>query len=87
MTALNDVLSIANQKLEDHGSSQKEFLNVAAHELRTPTQAILGYAEIMKMNPTLSKYLDSIVNNAKRLYRLVEDILDTSRIENKLLVL
>jgi signal transduction histidine kinase len=63
------------------------FLNVAARELRTPTQAVMGYAEMLKMNPSMSKYLDAILNNADRLQRLVEDILDITRIENNLLVL
>jgi signal transduction histidine kinase len=55
--------------------------------LRTPTQAVMGYAEMLKMNPAMTKYLDAILNNANRLQRLVEDILDITRIENNLLVL
>jgi len=41
----------------------------------------------LKMNPSMTKYLDAVLNNANRLQRLVEDILDITRIENNLLVL
>src|SRR5215216_5665520 len=37
------------EKLKSHEKMQKEFINIAAHELRTPTQAILGYAELSQM--------------------------------------
>src|SRR5215213_5056984 len=36
------------EKLEAHDKMQKEFINIAAHELRTPTQAILGYSELLQ---------------------------------------
>jgi signal transduction histidine kinase len=72
---------------------QKEFINVAAHELRTPIQPILGLSEILRSR--LSKgqewqgrdLLDIIIRNAKRLQRLAEDILDVTRIESQSLKL
>jgi signal transduction histidine kinase len=68
---------------------QKEFINVAAHELRTPIQPILGLADILRSKETDggqdAEYLDVIIRNAKRLQRLTQDILDISRIESKLL--
>jgi signal transduction histidine kinase len=70
---------------------QKEFINVAAHELRTPIQPILGLADILRSKETdggpEAEYLDVIIRNAKRLQRLTEDILDISRIESKSLEL
>lgn len=42
----NRQLQIANNQLSNHDKLQKEFINTAAHELRTPTQAIMGYAEL-----------------------------------------
>lgn len=87
LTSLNEVLSIANQRLEEQEQAERNFLNIAAHELRTPTQAVMGYAEMLKMNPSMTKYLDAVLKNANRLQRLVEDILDITRIENDLLVL
>jgi signal transduction histidine kinase len=72
---------------------QKEFINVAAHELRTPIQPILGLSEILRSRLTKGKewqghdLLDIIIRNAKRLQRLAEDILDVTRIESQSLKL
>jgi signal transduction histidine kinase len=63
---------------------QKEFINVAAHELRTPIQPIIGLTEILqskiKDNEQLN-ILNMLVRNSKRLHQLTEDILDVTRIE------
>jgi signal transduction histidine kinase len=67
---------------------QKEFINIAAHELRTPTQAITGYSELLKMEPENSKmYINPIIRNSQRLQKLSEDILDVTRIESQSLKL
>ena len=77
------------EQLKLNDKMQKEFINVAAHELRTPIQPILGLADILrcKQNKTNggeeAEYLDVIIRNAKRLQTLTEDILDISRIESK----
>ena len=42
-------LSLANEQLKERETIQKDFVNVAAHELRTPTQSILGYTELLKI--------------------------------------
>jgi signal transduction histidine kinase len=61
---------------------------LAAHELRTPTQVILGYSGILKEHPErVEKISDLIYNNAIRLQRLINNILDVTKIENKLLIL
>src|SRR5215813_187891 len=76
------------EQLKIHDKMQQEFINVAAHELRTPIQPILGLADILRSKETDSRqagYLDVIIRNAKRLQRLTQDILDISRIESKLL--
>jgi two-component system sensor histidine kinase VicK len=67
--------------------AQKEFINIAAHELRTPIQPILGLSEILSPmgNGKNKEYIDVIIRNARRLKRLSEDILDTTRIESKTL--
>jgi signal transduction histidine kinase len=76
------------EKLKEHDKMQKEFINIAAHELRTPTQSILGYAEILEMEPERSKQLvNPILRNATRLRRLTADILDVTRIESQTLAL
>lgn len=45
-TEISDSLRIANEKLVESEEMEREFINTAAHELRTPTQAIMGYAEL-----------------------------------------
>ena len=68
------------EQLKIHDKMQKEFINMAAHELRTPIQPILGLAEVVssriKEDEQLSQLLDVINRNAKRLQRLTEDILE-----------
>jgi signal transduction histidine kinase len=70
---------------------QKEFINVAAHELRTPVQPILGLSEVLlSKKGDIEQYrelLDAIKRNAKRLQRLTEDILDITKIESQSLQL
>jgi signal transduction histidine kinase len=79
----------ANEQLKVHDKMQREFINVAAHELRTPIQPILGSAEMMNQEFAQGKdkievtkaEVDMIVRNAQRLERLSSDILTVSRIE------
>jgi two-component system, OmpR family, sensor histidine kinase VicK len=69
---------------------QKEFINIAAHELRTPIQPILSLTEVLqhKENNEEKRQLINIISrNARRLYRLTESILDVTRIESQLLKL
>ncbi len=76
-------LETANEQLKVHDNMQKEFINIAAHELRTPTQVITGYSELLATEPENQKvYLNPIIRNSKRLRRLAEDILDVTRIES-----
>ncbi|MGC2574875.1 MAG: ATP-binding protein, partial [Candidatus Nitrosopolaris sp.] len=75
------------QKLRESEKVKDDFVNIAAHELRTPIQPILGLADILRSKETeggeRAEYLDAIIRNAKRLQRLTEDILDITRIESK----
>jgi signal transduction histidine kinase len=81
-TAINS-LENANVQLKEHDLMQREFINIAAHELRTPTQSIVGYLELLKTYPeNFKKYLEPLERNSQRLYRLTEDILDIARIES-----
>jgi signal transduction histidine kinase len=77
-------LNKANEQLRDHDKIQEEFINVAAHELRTPTQSIMGYSELLKGNYdaiTKEEVIDAISRNAIRLQHLTNEILDVSQIE------
>jgi signal transduction histidine kinase len=89
----NREIALANEELKVHDKMQKEFINVAAHELRTPIMPILGlsellYNKVVKGNnlkqETLNEYLQIIVRNSYRLHKLVEDILDVTKIESRI---
>src|SRR4029078_8096799 len=84
------------EKLKIHDKMQREFIDVAAHELRTPIQPILGLAQVLQSamkkdkngsNVHYQDLLDPIVRNAKRLQQLAEDILDVTKIESESLQL
>lgn len=71
-------------KLRAHENAQREFINTAAHELRTPIQPILGLSEALLMNEKyqdLTPYHNIILRNARRLKKLAENILDVAKIE------
>jgi len=83
-------LKEANEQLKQHDKMQKEFINLAAHELRTPIQPIIGFTEIVssKIKDTDQReLLDAVTRNAKRLQRLVDDIIDVTKIESQSLKL
>ena len=112
----NRKITLANEELKNHDKMQREFINIAAHELRTPIMPILGLSELLykKVVPanatstdtivnkeerkgkrgerkeinlkqeTLKEYLQIIVRNSYRLQKLVEDILDVTKIESRI---
>jgi len=86
------------EELVIRNMAQKEFINIAAHELRNPIQPILGLSDVLlrsdmfldssKNNEIKQKeILEIIARNARRLQRLTEDILDVTRIDSKTLKL
>jgi two-component system sensor histidine kinase VicK len=78
------------EQLKVHEKMQREFINVAAHELRTPIQPILGLSEVLQskiIDDKQRSMADIISRNAKRLQRLTEDILDVTKIESQSLKL
>ena len=91
LTESNRLLAAANEQLKVHDKMQKEFINVAAHELRTPIMPILGDAQYIERqfnseDPRIQierDQISSLIRNAKRLDRLASDILDVTRIESK----
>ncbi len=83
---------VINLESKKANRMQKEFMNVAAHELRTPIQPIVGLAHLLRYEKEYMKgkeqeSLDVIIRNAERLQRLAENILDASRIESQRLTL
>jgi signal transduction histidine kinase len=85
------------EKLKSHEKMQKEFINIAAHELRTPIVPILNLSELLYSNAKgqqrqvqqeqQKEMLEIILRNANRLHQLTEDILDVTRIESHTLKL
>ncbi|MFL6459785.1 MAG: ATP-binding protein [Nitrososphaeraceae archaeon] len=85
---LNNQLPAVNEQLKVHDKMQREFINIASHEIKTPTQALLGYSEILQRHPEKREQIsEAIYRNANRLQRLTNDILDVTRIESQTLKL
>lgn len=91
----NESLTNANEKLAAHDKMQREFINIAAHELRTPIQPLLAVIELLsdqfadgkdKVDITKAE-TEMLARNAKRLERLSSSILEVSRIESNTLKL
>jgi len=77
-----------NEELKRADKMQKEFINMASHELRTPTQAILSYSELLQKHPERKEeMIQAMSRNAARLQKLTDDILDVTRIESETLML
>jgi two-component system sensor histidine kinase VicK len=86
-----------NEKLQEADKVQREFINIAAHELRTPIVPILNLSELLYSNvkerqPELQQkemleMLEIILRNANKLHHLTEDILDVTRVESHTLKL
>jgi two-component system, OmpR family, sensor histidine kinase VicK len=84
-TELYEQLKEAFVRLQMHEKMQKEFINTAAHELRTPIQPILGLTQVVRgktKDKEHIKLLDIVIKNTKKLKKLAEDILDVTRIES-----
>ncbi|MCP4536574.1 MAG: cyclic nucleotide-binding domain-containing protein [Chloroflexi bacterium] len=82
----NVELAQALQQLERLDKTKSEFIQVTAHELRTPVAALLGYAQMMEYNakvkedPGLRVLVDGVVTSTERLHRIFNSILDVSRL-------
>ena len=76
---------IQYEQLKRHDKMQKEFINIAAHELRNPIQPIIALSEVLRSrtrNTDEHEFLDAIIRSAKRLQQLTENILNLAQIEN-----
>ena len=87
----NEKLLIANESLKKKDEAQNQFINIAAHELRTPIQPIVNAIYLLQSanlnSEKRNQYLDIIRRNTEKLGRLAEDILDVTRIESDTLKL
>jgi signal transduction histidine kinase len=81
-------LKAANEQLKVHDKMQNEFINIASHEIKTPTQILLSYSELLQRHPEKTEQIsEAIFRNAQRLQRLTNDILDVTKIESQSLKL
>ena len=85
---LNDKLEIALKKAEDASLAKTRFLNNMSHDIRTPMNAILGYAQLMedemkgKDLPETSEYLKKLQQSGNLLLSIINNVLDMARIES-----
>ena len=86
-TEIYQELKDAHEKLKIHDKMQKEFINIVAHDLRTPLTPIIGLTEYVRdktKDVHHMELLDRVVKDAKKLSYLNEKILDVTRFESKL---
>jgi len=82
-------LSIANERLQDHDRRRTMFISVASHELRTPMTAIRSFSDNMldgvagALTERQTAYLNRIGHNLNRLTRIINQLLDWSRMDMK----
>ncbi len=88
MRRVTDELRAAKQAAEQASAAKSQFLAVMSHELRTPLNSIVGYAELAcverhdgSADPDMPEYLCNILDHSRHLSRLINDILDVTRIE------
>ncbi|MFL6344999.1 MAG: ATP-binding protein [Nitrososphaeraceae archaeon] len=80
-----ETIRVQYERLKESDKMKDEFINVAAHELRTPIQPILSLTEVLRSKVKdihEQELMDILIRNAKRLQRLTEDILDVTKIES-----
>jgi signal transduction histidine kinase len=77
----NKQLSLANEQLKVHDRMQRDFINIAAHELRTPIEPLLLGSEQLKHMLPNDEIVSIVLRNAKKLQTLSNTLLDAARIE------
>jgi signal transduction histidine kinase len=86
LSRANEELRQALRQLERLDRTKSDFIQVSAHELRTPVAALMGYAQMMQQNakaqgdPTLKVLVEGVVTSTDRLHRIFNSILDVSRL-------
>ncbi|MCF8381326.1 MAG: PAS domain S-box protein [Bacteroidales bacterium] len=89
--SINTDLSRAKEEAEESDRLKSAFLANMSHEIRTPMNSIIGFSEVMGMKDLpeekKARYLQHISNSGKQLLRLIDDIIDISKIESNQLKL
>ncbi|MBR9707003.1 MAG: PAS domain S-box protein, partial [Candidatus Diapherotrites archaeon] len=84
----NEFLLTANEELKTLDKLKNEFISVVSHELRTPLTSIEGYSELMlkgevgSITDDQKEVMETVYRNAKRLDKLIKDILEISQLES-----
>ncbi len=83
----NEELLIAKNKAQESDKLKTEFIHNLSHEIRTPMNGILGFSELLA-SPNLpeekrKQYINIIQNSGKQLMRIIDDILEISKLETK----
>ena len=90
---MNEELSIANQELENLSRAKSDFVSMVSHELRTPLTSIIGFSELLaeahvgELTNEQEEYIRQILRKGKDLLALINDLLDTGRLESGKLAL
>ena len=90
---MNEELSIANQELENLSQAKSDFVSMVSHELRTPLTSIIGFSELLaeahigELTDEQEEYIRQILRKGKDLLALINDLLDTGRLESGKLAL
>jgi Na+/proline symporter/nitrogen-specific signal transduction histidine kinase len=87
LEAASQDLRDANQRLQELDRLKDDFISTVTHELRTPLTSIRAFSEILKDNPRLdegqrAKFLGIVIKESERLTRLINQVLDLSKIES-----
>jgi hypothetical protein len=83
----SEELRAANERLQELDRLKDDFVSTVSHELRTPLTSIRAFSEILREDPDLdaaqrAKFLDTIIKETERLTRLINEVLDLSKIES-----
>jgi signal transduction histidine kinase/DNA-binding response OmpR family regulator len=90
---MNEELTIANQELENLTRAKSDFVSMVSHELRTPLTSIIGFSELLaedhvgELTDEQEEYIRQILRKGKDLLALINDLLDTGRLESGKLAL
>jgi PAS domain S-box-containing protein len=93
LATLNRELELRNREVERANRLKSQFLASMSHELRTPLNAVIGFSELLNeetagpLNEKQRRYIEHVLNGAKHLLQLINDILDLAKVESGQLLL